>query len=242
MARRTKPSKASGRGVAPPALRRVDEDFLERRFEPKTGQTEVFGVVALSLGGIALGVGAYALVFRDEALPQLGYPPYVLAVGVVLLAYYLLFGRQRLHTWRIGQLGVGLEVDDRVMRTGWYEVERISSAADQLRLDTGGKPLTISLLAHPAAARRLVSEALQRIPKQVALDDEDLQRIGTPAASEGERVVAEPLQVTQLTCMASSRPLSVQEDVRMCRRCGALYHRSGLPRRCVGCGKKLKKK
>jgi hypothetical protein len=242
MARRTKSSKTSTRGAAAPTLRRLDEDFLERRFEPKTGQHEVLGVVAMSLGGVAFGLSAYALVFRDEALPPLTYPPYVLAAGVVMVAYYVLFGRQGLSTLRVGELGVALEGDDRVVRTGWYQIERISLAADQLRLETGGKPITIPLLSHGAAARSLVAEALQRIPKRVDLDEEDLEQVGRPRDSEGQPVGAEPLQVTQLTCLASDRPLSVEEDVRMCRRCGALYHRSAVPRRCVACGKKLKKR
>ncbi|MBW2459495.1 MAG: hypothetical protein JRI68_33690, partial [Deltaproteobacteria bacterium] len=237
MARRTKPSKARGRKSTPPTLRRLDEAFAERRFEPQTGQREVVGVVALSLGGIALGVGVYALAIRDAALMSLSYPPYVLAVGVVLIAYYFLFGKRGLQTLRVGELGVGLESDGRVSRTGWYEVESIDLASGQLQLATGGRLIRIPLEDHGAAVRRLVSEARTRIPKRVALDEEDLVRIGEPAPTEGQPVDGEPPQVTQESCLASDRPLSVEEDVRMCRRCGALYHRSAVPRRCLGCGK-----
>ena len=51
---------------------------------------------------------------------------------------------------------------------------------------------------------------------------------------------AEPPQITSMHCHASDKPLTVERDARMCARCGALYHRTAIPRRCVECGKKLR--
>ncbi len=242
MARKTKSSKARTDKATAPALRRLDETFAERRFEPQTGHQEVVGVVALSLGGICLGVGVYALAIRDAAQAPLSYPPYVLALGIILIAFYGLFGRRVLQTLRVGDLGVGVEADGRVARTAWYEVERVELSGGQLQLTTGGRPIRVPLEDHGAAARCLVSEARARIPKQVDLDDEELERIGEPSSTDGQPIDGEPPQVTQDSCLSSSRPLSVEEDARMCRRCGALYHRSAVPKRCLGCGKKLRKR
>ena len=62
------------------------------------------------------------------------------------------------------------------------------------------------------------------------LSDEELDLIGEPKASEGKKMHAEPPQVTQLECAASGRELTFEADVRMCRRCAALYHRAEVPR------------
>ena len=39
----------------------------------------------------------------------------------------------------------------------------------------------------------------------------------------------------------SYETLTFERDVRMCRRCGAIFHRAEVPRRCIECGKKLKR-
>jgi hypothetical protein len=135
---------------------------------------------------------------------------------------------------------VGLEEDDKVSRTRWYEVERVTLSDGLLRVITAGKPLSLKVSLYGGAARRLVSEALKRIPKRVEIDDADIAAIGKPRATEGEPVEAEPPQVTLQRCRASKRAITFEKDARLCGRCGALYHRAEIPRRCLECGKKLK--
>jgi hypothetical protein len=244
MARRTKKprvSKADKPGRAPsrqPVLRKLSDRFQERRFEPKSSGREYVSVVLMSLGGVVLGVGVYAQ-FLSDAGPAT-WAPYMLATGVLLVVAYFLFGQAEARPLRVGELGVGFEQDGKVNRTRWYEIDSVELADDSLTLGVSGKPLRVSLLTHPGAARRIVVEASKRIPRRVALHDDDLQRIGEPRAGEGKTVEAEPPQVTQLRCLASDMPLTFEQDVRMCRRCGALFHRTAVPRRCVECGKKLK--
>jgi hypothetical protein len=41
--------------------------------------------------------------------------------------------------------------------------------------------------------------------------------------------------------MSTDEPLTFEKDVRMCDRCGAPYHKAGVPKRCAGCGAKLRR-
>lgn len=235
--KRKAPPSASRAGKA---LARLDADFEEWRFTPNAGAGAYVWVVVMSLGGIALGVGVYAMFLRGELAEPIDWAPYVFAVGAVLVVAYLLFGQQERPTLRVGQLGVGSEKEGRVTRAAWYELKSVTLRHDMLRLDTGGKPINVPIGAHAGAARRILSEALKRIPKRVELDDEDQMRVGRPRQADGEVVEAEPPQITSMRCHASDKPLTVERDARMCARCGALYHRTAIPRRCKECGKKFR--
>ena len=239
-ARQAKGARGATSGSTTTRLRRLSDDFRERRYEPKASQRQVITVFSLAFGGIALGVGVYGMWIRDEALEPLGYAPYMLGVGAVLVLIYLLFGHELLGALRVGELGIGFEKEGKVNRTAWCELTNISLTHGALSVKSHGKPLTISLQRHPEAVRRIVTEALRRVPKAVELDDEDLNRIGEPTSGAGEELSAEPPQVAGLFCAASDKPLTFEKDVRMCSRCSALYHRTAVPRRCVSCGTKLR--
>jgi hypothetical protein len=228
----------SGRSVRP--LRRLDERFGDRRFEPTSSQQEYLGIVLMSLGGVAMGVGVYAMWLRDDTLEPITWAPYAIALGFALVAAYFLFGQAMSMILRVGELGLGPEKDGKVTRTFWYQLDEINMSGEALRIVSDGKSWTVPLKGHAAAARRVVAEALKRIPKRVELSDEELDLIGDPKASEGTKMNAEPPQVTQLKCAASDRELTFEADVRMCRRCAALYHHSEVPRRCTSCGKRLR--
>jgi hypothetical protein len=237
MARRTKKAPAT---QAPGALRRIDDDFHEWRYEPKAVRRDYLAVALMSVGALALGGGVYSVFLRDDALKPIPYAHYLLAVGVVLIVAYFLFGEQPVKAVRVGELGVGFEDEGRVTRTAWYELEKVRLTDGVLRLTGAGKPLSLALRAYEPAVRRIVAEAKKRIPKRVEIDESDIQRIGAPRTSAGERVAAEPPQVTQQHCRASDKLLTFEKDARLCGRCGALYHRTEVPRRCLECGKKLK--
>jgi len=235
MARRAKRVRKQAAASAAGGLRRLDEEFVEWRYEPKSSRRAAVGVVLLSLGGLAVGMGVYAMVLHDGE--PVTFAPYLLAFGVVLVVAYFLFGSELGRVVRVGELGVGFEDDGKVTRTRWYELEKVRLSDGVLRLVSAGKPLTFPVRAYTPAVQRIVAEAQKRIPKRVEIHDEG---VGRPDASVGERVAAEPPQVTQLRCRASDRPLTFEQDARLCGRCGALYHRAAVPRRCLECGKKLK--
>lgn len=238
---RSSPSEAEGSSPAR-RLRRLDETLAEWRYEPKASRGAIAAVVALSLGGVSLGMGVYAQWLRDEALEPLSYGPYLLVAGVALLIGYMVLSRDLPGVLRVGDLGVGVEgTGAKITRTPWYELSSISLADDTLRVESDSLALALPLREQGAAVRRIVAEASERIPKRVDVHEEDLERIGEPRSAEGEPQSVEPPQVTGQSCMSSDQPLTFEKDVRMCARCGALYHKTGVPKRCAGCGVKLRR-
>ncbi|MCC6521571.1 MAG: hypothetical protein IT373_02820 [Polyangiaceae bacterium] len=220
-------------------LRRRDEPMRERRFAPGDSFRAIVGVVALSLGGVALGAGVYGQWLRGAGA-WVG-SPYLMVGGAVLLAVYLVFGRDLDRPLRIGELGVGVERDGKTLeRLAWCEIEAIGPKGRGLEVRGARTSFTLSLERHGKAAARLVSEAAARVPDRLQLGDALRARIGRPGANDGDVLVAEPPQVVDELCRASERPLTIEKDVRMCARCAALYHKAAVPRRCVVCDAKLK--
>jgi len=219
------------------ALRHLDESFEEWRYEPTARGSAYLGAVLLSFGGLLLGAGTYAFAKIPDG-PWRANAWLLLVVGVVFEIGYVLLGGAPAAAVRVGDLGVGVEDDGRVQRTPWCDITRISLVADGVKLETAGEPLVIGFEQHPRTAARIVAEAKRRVPKRVIIEDEDLAGLGE--AKGGERVTAEPPQVTNAVCRATGEALTFEKDVRMCRSCGALYHRTGVPRRCTECSRKLK--
>jgi hypothetical protein len=241
-ARKPPSKKASGKKTpgdkgTSRALRRLDEEFVEWRYEPAASGGAYVGAVVMSLGGLALGAGVYAQFliaqgsWHDNAR-------WLLAAGAALVLMYILLDGKKPGALRVGDLGVGFEEDGKTARTAWWEISRVLLRDRALRLEAKPRPIVVPLDLHGNAAARIAGEASARIPKRVELEDDDIAGLGKP--SGGEKVTAEPPQVTDGRCRASDEPLTFEKDVRMCGRCGVLYHRSGAPRRCVECGKKLK--
>jgi hypothetical protein len=224
-------------GDATKAIRRLDERFVERRFEPAAAGSAYLGAVAMSLGGIALGMGSYALLAL-QGRPTYDWGRWLIVLGAGLVCVYLVAGSKKVGALRVGELGVGFEEEGKVSRTAWCDITKVSLVDRALKLATAGKSLLIPLDAYPVGAARAAREAKTRIPKRVALEDEDLGKLGS--GQGGSEVEAEPPQVTEEQCRATGEALTFEKDVRMCGRCGALYHRSGVPKRCLDCGKKLK--
>ncbi len=221
------------------SLRRLGEVFHETRFEQASSHRDLIAVLLLSIGALALGAGIYAQWFWRAAEPPT-YAPLLLVAGAGLIAAYAIYAPGPLETLVVGELGVGKASDGRVDRMAWYEFEEVSLSHGALLLKTAGKPLHLPLKAYPAAARVIIAEALQRIPKRVAIGEDEMAKLGPPKADAGETREAEPPQVTELRCRNSNKPLTIERDVRMCARCGALYHRKGVPRRCNECRRILK--
>jgi hypothetical protein len=239
MARRTK----KPRGSSPSrAVLRLDHRFRERRYEGKAAGSAYVWVALMCVGAVAMGAACWAMFFRDEALEPLPYMPYVLVAGAALVLAYLMFGQEGGAPVHVGVLGIGFENDDKVTRTPWCDIRKVTLGNGALRFETRDIPLTLSLTAHPDAAALALDEALKRIPDRVDVDDREIERIGAPSKGVGEELTADPPQVTTEKCRASGKPLTFEKDVRMCSRCGALYHKSGVPRSCIECDKRLKKK
>jgi len=189
-------------------------------------------------------MGTYGLRLRSEYAEAYWYAPYLVVGGIVLIVLYLVLTGKRARALRVGDLGVGLERDGRtVERQPWHKLKSLGDNGVALRLEFGKHKLwTLPLRQYPLAAKRLVAEARARVPDRVKLDSKVVDKLGKPARNEGERLSPEPPQVTGLRCLSTDKALSFERDVRVCNRCSALYHRSGVPTRCRGCDAVLRKK
>lgn len=245
MARRRKKASGAAKRSGGPALRRLSDDFEEQRFAPATGTKDYIWVVLMSLGGIGVGIGVYAMMLRDPSLPPAPWTNYALAAGATLLAAYLFLGRSAEKPLRVGELGVGFEEQEgRVSRIAWWQIKSLEVDAGALLLKTKGKTHTLLIADNEPAVRSIVSEAMSRIPKRVAIDERRIEELGAAAGAKtpaGEKMHVEPPQVTGMECRSSSQALTFEKDVRLCARCGVPYHKMGVPTRCEECGRRLKK-
>jgi len=219
------------------ALRHLDETFEEWRHEPTARGSAYLGAVLLSLGGLLLGASTFAFA-RIAAGPWRENAWLLLAFGLVFELAFLIVGGKPDAPLRVGDLGVGRETEGKVQRVAWCDITRISLVTDGVKLETADEPILIGFEQHSSTAARVVAEAKKRIPKRVVIEDDDVAGLGK--VQGGARVTAEPPQVTMAVCRATGEALTFEKDVRMCRSCGALYHRNGVPRRCSECSRKLR--
>jgi hypothetical protein len=231
---------AKGAGAEPSMLRTKDDPRRERRFEPKSSLRAVLSVVAMSIGGVLVGAGTYAQWFRAESLGPLKQAPFLLAGGAVLLIAVALFGEQLAKPIRVGDAGVALEKGPaEIERIEWRDVTRLILGRDALTVQSVGSSISVPLGVHQKASARIIAEATARIPKRV----EDLggaSALGAPDDSQGEELPLEPPQVAGVHCKKSERVIAFEKDARLCGRCGEVYHKDSVPKRCVTCDAKLK--
>src|SRR5262249_18428024 len=102
--------------------------------------------------------------------------------------------------------------------------------------------ISIPRHVHPQAVARALKEARARIPrhmKEVEVKDvaADAEKVDD---SVGVVVALEPPQVAGLRCKKSDKLIAFERDARLCGRCGELYHKDGVPVRCVTCNARLK--
>jgi len=207
----------------------------ERRFSPEPTSSRVI-VLAGMAGALALGAGVYAQWVREEPL---GYAPYLVALGAVVLGVALWKTGEEMGRVRVGEAGVALEKDNDLVRVLWCDVERVS--LENRRLIVRGKNATLELplAVHPKAVTWVVAEAGKRVPDVVSLDREAVKGLGEPKDLEGEFVLIEEVQITGRHCRASGKPIAFERDARLCPVCGESYLKDQVPKKCLTCGNEL---
>lgn len=233
---------AKGGGAELPQLRTKSDPRNERRFEPKASKLAILSTVAVSISAVLIGAGTYGQWFRAEGLEPLKQSPFLLAGGAALLIAVAFFGQQVAKPVRVGDAGVALEKGPAELdRIEWRDVTRLMVTRDALTVQSVGSTLSIPLRVHPQAAARILAEATVRIPKRIEEKDPDgAASLGEPDDAEGEVIALEPPQVAGVHCKKSERLIAFEKDARLCGRCGEVYHRDSVPKRCVTCDAKLK--
>lgn len=241
--RRTASSKARRRAPARVAapLRTLEEPLSGRRFEPKPTARAVAAVLLLSFGGLSAGAGVYGQWLRGGELGPLSYAPILLVAGLLMLAGYGWLARALSSPLTIGDLGVSFELppsDEPWL--AWYDVARIRLEPTALRVESKRRTLLVPLAEHAAAARRLVAEAEERIPKRLELKTADRDRLGEADPAEGQPITLPVPQVTGMRCQSSGKELTFEQDVRLCVRCAACFDVASIPAACPRCGAALR--
>ncbi len=211
----------------------------ERRFEPKSSPGAILSVLAFSVAAVLVGAGTYGQWLRAEALGPHKAAPYLLAAGAAVLLATALFGPRAALPVRVGDAGVAVEKGaNEIERIAWYAVRRIVLGDRALTVEGEGVTIAISLAALPQAAGKVLREARERIPARM----EDIAAGALENAGEGaaETLPLEPAQVAGLKCKASGKLIAFERDARLCGRCGEVYHKDSVPKRCATCDARLK--
>jgi hypothetical protein len=95
----------------------------------------------------------------------------------------------------------------------------------------------IPLATQRQAAARALAEAKRRIPARVEGSPTELEPLDD---KDGEVLKLEPPQVAGLSCKATGKAISFEEDVRLCADCGESYHKDHVPRVCATCNGALR--
>jgi hypothetical protein len=206
----------------------------ERRFLAEaTTRTNVQSLVG-GLGAAALGAGVYAAWAHD--VPMAATPYWFGAAAVGILGAWAL-GSADSSPLRVGDAGVGTERGgDQPDRLAWWQIEKVSADDRAVVVEGDGRRIVASLGFHPAAAALIVKEALNRIPKKVAIEGDKRDALLRGADSHsGTAVALEPVQVAGRRCKASGAIISFEREAIVCSRCGEVYDRRHVPAACLTC-------
>jgi hypothetical protein len=210
------------------------EPRTERRYEPKASIVSILTLVGAAVGAGLAGAGVYAQWLRPEDVGPHKLAPYLLAAGAALLIAVAFFGQLAVKPIRVGDAGVGIEKDPgEIERIPWNRVIRVTLTPAALTIQASGTLITVPTSAHPQAAARILAEAKDRIPDRVeGASGDQLEKLDDAA---GELITLEPPQAAGLRCKNSDKLIAFEKDARFCGRCGEIYHKDGIPKRCVSC-------
>jgi len=228
-----------GKGESKSWLRTWTDPRSERRYEPKTSALAIVSVVAMSIGAVLVGAGTYGQWFRAGDAGPHPAAPWLLASGAMVLLGVALCGQWSSKPIRVGDAGVAIErAPGEIERIEWYEVKSILLSPEALTIQGSGTAISVPLGLHRQAAARIVAEAKRRLPNKS--EDLDAAKLGAVEDGEEEKVELEPPQVAGLHCKSTDKIIAFEKDARLCGRCGEVYHKDGVPKRCATCDAPLK--
>ncbi|MBK9265769.1 MAG: hypothetical protein IPM54_39025 [Polyangiaceae bacterium] len=238
-AEKTKRAKKSQSEAEEVVLKLRSDPRSERRFEPKATPIVIASMVALSVAAVMVGAGVYGQWFRAEELGPHPWAKMLMAGGAGLLAIAALFGPRAAECIRVGDAGVAAEKGpSEIERIAWYAVKELLLDSRALTVKGAGLSIVMPLPALREAVGETLREARVRMPKLV--ERVDMNGLDKEGAMSGETLPLEMPQVTGQPCQASGKPIQFERDARLCGRCGAVYHKDTVPKRCKCCDARLK--
>jgi hypothetical protein len=162
-----------------------------------------------------------------------------MGAGAGLLALAALFGPRAAECIRVGDAGIAAEKGpSEIDRIAWFAVKEIVLETRALTVKGAGQSIVMPLPVLREAVGEALREARVRVPKLV--ERLEMNGLDKEGASSGETLALEMPQVTGQSCQVSGKPLQFEKDARLCGRCGALYNKDSVPKRCKCCNARLK--
>jgi hypothetical protein len=238
-AEKTKRAKKSQSEADEIVLKLRSDARSERRFEPKATPIVILSMVSLSVAAVLVGAGTYGQWFRAEELGPHPWAKMLMAGGAGVLALAAFLGPRAAECVRVGDAGIAAEKGpSEIERIAWYAVKEILLDGRALTVKGAGVSIVMPLPALREAVGETLREARVRLPKLV--ERLDMNGLEKESAISGETLALEMPQVTGLQCQASAKPIQFEKDARLCGRCGAVYYKDSVPKRCKCCDARLK--
>lgn len=229
---KSEPSGGGGGGAS--MLRLRTDPRKERRYEPASSSGLYISVTGMAIGAVLLGAGVFGQWFRQTQAEPHPYAPWLLLAGALLLAAVGLFGPRSARPLRVGDAGVGSEKDGgEIERIEWRDVRRIVLGGDTLTVQSPGISIDIPVKLHGQGAARVLKEARARVPN--TLDDVNDKALPALDDDAGEVIPLDAAQLAGAHCKASDKAIAFEKDVRLCGRCGEVYHKDSVPSKCLTC-------
>ena len=248
--------------MAKKAKKKSGPKRLDRRFVAHSANNPWLVRVLGIVGAMALGAGVYGYLYGEsfkkaadaaraanEAVPQdalrmEAVPLYVVAFAAVVLGITIWLGTSSEAPLRVGAPGIGMERGE-LRRMPWWAISEITWQGGNRALaivgkDEAGSPWSfrVSSKAHAEAVGWILKEALDRVPKVVAISDSVIETLPGAGVHAGQIVELEPLQVVGKKDAVTGKLISYEPDARVCARCERVYYKRSVPKRCK-CGASL---
>lgn len=209
----------------------------ERRFS--TSANFVPGWVALLgiVGSFVLGAGIFGMLILD---PALSWASSLVAVGGCGLGIALWLGQPSETAVLVGDAGIGVEDGQEITRVPWYLMRSLSISNGNVMIEGEGHKIKFLLGANPRGASYALKEAAERVPNIVDVDQSVTGSLPDPGKVGGYVQDVADDQVAGARCAHSDKLIQLEEDARLCSKCGQIYHKDALPEACGSCEAELK--
>lgn len=204
----------------------------ERRFSTSANFVPPWVALVGMLGSLVLGAGVFGLWILD---PQLSWASYLVAVGGCGLGVALWFGQPSESAITVGDAGIGVEDGQEVTRVPWYLMRSLQVSGGAVVVEGETNRIKFLLGANQRAAAFALKEAAERVPDVVDVDKSVTESLPDPAKVGGYLQDVTDDQVAGMRCANTDKLIHLEEDARICAKCGQVYHKEGIPETCVSC-------
>ncbi len=209
----------------------------ERRFATSSTFMPLWVAILGLVACFALGMGVFGFWILD---PAASYASYLISAGALGLGVALWLGQPKESAVSVGDAGIAVEDGRQTSRIHWYAMRSLRVETGKVLVEAKSQKLTFLLGANRAATALVLKEAAVRVPDILDVDRTVIETLPNPDEVRGFSSEVEDDQLTGSRCAASKKLITLEEDARICPRCGQVYHRESVPETCSSCATELK--